>query len=122
MNSTAPVEKMQTATVALSWVVGLAFLCLLILALGILRWNPSAGDQSSEGLVPMVDALGPVLAITVVALEATAVILLACGFIRWRFRFLGSVRCVLCMIGIAIIGAAIALFYYAALVTAIDYP
>ena len=122
MNSTAPVEKMHTATLALSWVVGLAFLSMLILILGSLHWGASAGNPLPDGPVPVMHALAPLLVIAVVSLEAVAVILLLCGLVRWRIRFLCSGRCVLSVIGIAIIAAPIGFFFYAALVTAIAYP
>lgn len=122
MSSHGPADKMHPAGILLSRLVGSAVIGMLVLVVGLVLSNTSAGTQAQEPLAHFVNDIAPYLCVFILGAEAAALVVLCVGVARWPLQIIRSPRWLLSAFGIVFVGFAILLFVYGALVTAISLP
>jgi hypothetical protein len=122
MTSNTRSNSMQTTGTVLSWLVGYAVVVLLIIIGPFLRGNSSTGNQGHGPLEVFVNAVGPLLGLSVVAAALVAVGLCIVGIVRWPAQIIRSPRWVFSAIGVVLVLAAVVLIAALASFIAVQHP
>lgn len=122
MTSNTPSNTMQTTGSVLSWLVGYAVVVLFIIIGAFIRSNSTTGNQGQGPLEEFVNAVGPLLGLSVLAAAAVAMALCIVGIVRWPTQIIRSPQWVFSAIGIVLVVAAVLLIASIASFVAVQHP